>query len=91
MKFKSFTYKKKKDNETKNYLVLITKEDDTHLGGIDLTKLEEKEIQILVDIQKEYESKMKPFIEKAYRMYIKENIVDENDTGDPQQLFDPKQ
>jgi len=91
MKFKNFTYKKKKDGETKNYLVLITRDDQTHFGGIDLTKLDEKEIETLVGIQKEYETSMRPFIEKAYRMYIKENVVDENDTGDPEQLFDSKQ
>ena len=88
MKFKNFTYKKKKDGETKNYLVLVTKEDDTHFGGIDLTKLNEREIKVLVDVQKEYETSMRPFIEKAFRLYIKENVIDENDTGDPQQLLD---
>ena len=90
MKFKSFTYVKKKDKETKRYLVLLTREDQTHFGGIDLTKLEDEDIKILLDIQKEYETKMKPFVEKAYRLYIKENVVDENDTGDPEQLFDPE-
>jgi len=83
MKFKNFTYKKKKDGETKNYLVLITKEDQTHFGGIDLTKLDGGEIKVLVDIQKEYETNMRQFIEKAYRLYIKENVINENDTGNP--------
>jgi hypothetical protein len=88
MKFKNFTYKKKKDGETKNYLVLVTKEDETHFGGIDLTKLDEKEIKTLIDVQKEYESNMRIFVEKAFRLYIKENVVDENNISDPQQLSD---
>lgn len=91
MKFKNFTYKKKKDDQTKKYLVLITRDDQTHFGGIDLTKLGEAEIRALLDIQKEYETDMKPFVEKAYRMYIKENVIDEDDTGDPEQLFGSKQ
>ena len=28
------------------------------------------------------------FIEKAFRLYIKENVVDENNISDPQQLSD---
>lgn len=91
MKFKNFTYKKKKDKEIKDYLVLITRDDQTHFGGIDLTKLDEDEIKILLEVQKEYETNMRPFVEKAYRMYIKENVIDENDTGDPEQLFDSEQ
>jgi hypothetical protein len=90
MRFKNFTYKKKKDGETKNYLVLVLHETDTHFEGIDLTKLEEDEIKVLVEIQKEYETQLRPFVQKAYRKYIKENLVDANDTSDPQQQFDPK-
>jgi len=90
MKFRNFTYKKKGFYKPKDYLVLITREDQTHFGGIDLAKLDNKEIEVLVDIQKEYETNMKPLIKKAYRLYIKENVIDENDTGDPQQLLDFK-
>lgn len=90
MKFRNFTYKKKEYNKTKDYLVLITREDQTHFGGIDLARLDDEEIEILIDIQKEYETNIKPFIKKAYRLYIKENVIDENDTSDPQQLLDSK-
>jgi len=84
MKFKNFTYKRKVDDKTNNYLVLVINENKTHFGGIDLKNLNDKEIKALVEIQKEYETNMKPFTEKAYRMYIKENVIDENDTSDLQ-------
>ncbi len=84
MKFNNFTYIKKKDKLTKKYFVLILDENETHLGGIDLGKLEEKEINILLDAQKEYEAKMNPFVKKAYRKYIKENVLNEENTNDMQ-------
>jgi hypothetical protein len=90
MKFKNFTYTKKKDGETKNYLVMILNEDTNHFGGIDLTKLNEKEISEIVEIQKQYEKAIRPFEEKAYRLFLKGNIVNEVDTDYPQQLPDPK-
>jgi len=90
MRFKNFTYTKKKDGETKNYLVMILNTDAEHIGGIDLGKLEDKEITEVIEIQKQYEKSLRPFIEKAYRLYLKENILNELDTDYPQQLSDSK-
>lgn len=108
MTLKSFRYTKKKDGETKNYLVLILDEDEKHIGGIDLSKLDDDEIKEVVEIQKEIEqqyirwqkeaeeadielealledseasarkeelsSKFEPFVKKAYRKFLVENI-----------------
>jgi hypothetical protein len=78
MKFKNFTYTKKKDNETKNYFVLLLdeSEDPNHFGGIDLGKLSEDEVTQVVEIRKKYEEAMRPFIKTAYRQFIKENATD---------------
>lgn len=108
MTLKSFRYTKKKDSETKNYLVLVLDEDEKHIGGIDLSKLDDDEIKETVDIQKEIDKqynewqkeaeeagieidrllenneakarkeeltvKLEPFIKKAYRKFLVENI-----------------
>lgn len=90
MKFKSFTYEKKKDKLTKKYFVLILNDSENHIGGIDLGKLEDSEIEVLLGIQKEYEAKMEPFVKKAYRKYIKENMSNEDSNSNPQQLLSSK-
>jgi hypothetical protein len=123
MLVKNFKYQKKKDNEIKNYLVMILEEDEKHYEGLDLTKLEDKEIEdaknLVVqfemkdakwrreannngqdiknyieeneDIQKEideYKENLKPYVKKAYRKYLKENIVeDENNFNTEEQLL----
>jgi len=111
MNIKSFIYTKKKDEQTKNYVVLVLDppKDKLHLiGGIELSKLEDKEVKELlflqneyeirikdlqtkalkenldfdhlistdeyIDIQEAYKEKMHPYIKKAYRVFIKENI-----------------
>lgn len=90
MKVKKFDYKKKKDNNVNSYLLLMLDENETHIGGIDFTKLEDEEIRHVIRIQSEYELKLKPFIKKSYRKYIKENIIDDNTIIDPKQLSDIK-
>jgi hypothetical protein len=81
VKIKNFEYKKKKSGEIKKYLLMLLDENESHIGGIDFTKLEQDEIDEVIKIQSEYEKELKPFIEKAYRKYIKENIIDEHDTA----------
>lgn len=108
MKVKNFKYTKKKDGQTKVYLVLVLDEDEKHIGGIDLGKLEKDEFEsclktrtefevleneIMVDALSEhksfeeyvendrrksaileYEEKMQPYIKKAYRKFLTDNI-----------------
>ncbi len=88
MKFKNFKYTKKKDGETKDYLILTLNERENDFSGIELNQLEDKEIEQLIDIQKDYDIKMKPFVEKAFRKYLKGNVIDDNDLTDPKQLSD---
>lgn len=112
MLVKNFKYQKKKDNEIKNYLVMILEEDDKYYEGLDLSKLGEEEIEeaknlvvqfemkdakwrreanskkqdiktyveedeeIQKDIDK-YKEDLSPYIKKAYRKFLKENIIED--------------
>jgi len=90
MQFKNFSYTKKKDKKTEKYLVMILREDETHFGGIDLGKLDGSEVKKVFEIQKQYEAEIKPFIDKAYRQYIKENVTNEVVANNPKQLPNSK-
>jgi len=76
MTFKKFKYTKKSDNETKDYFVLVLDENKNpqHFGGIELGLLDDEEISQLITIQSKYEEAIKPFVKKAYRLFIEENI-----------------
>lgn len=66
-----------KANGDKNeYDLLITNSTPERFYGIDLNKLNEEEKKEVKKIQKEYEEKMSPYIKKAYRNFIKENILE---------------
>jgi len=80
MKFKNFTYTKKKDGETKKYFVLILddNEEGVHFGGLDLHTLTEDEIKQVIDIRKKYEEAIRPFIKESYKNFLKENAKDVN-------------
>ena len=91
MKFEHFTYVKKKDDKKKQYLLLVLKEDEKYIEGIDATKLSEKEVLVLMEIQKKYEHDLSPFVKSAYRKFIKENIIDADDISDQEQLPNIKQ
>lgn len=82
MEFRNFTYTKKKDGETKKYLVMKLDENDKHLGGLDLKELSEYEIEQVIEIQKQYETAIKPYIKSAYKCFLKENI--QNDIAEHQ-------
>mgnify|MGYP006304192995 CR=1 FL=1 len=73
MTLNKFNYTKK-NGEKKEYDLLVLKESETYLAGIDLNKLTEKEKEELFVIQQEYEEKTKPFVNKGFRNFIKENI-----------------
>ena len=76
MKMKKFSYKKK-DGEEREVNLFVLNESDTHMQGIDLSKLTEDEVKTVKYIQSIWEASMKPFIDKAYRNFIKENVVGE--------------
>lgn len=86
MKFKNFTYTKKKDGETKKYFVLILDDNEagTHFGGLDLGTLSEDEIKQVIDIRKKYEEAIRPFIKESYKNFLKENARDVNYSTDYQ-------
>lgn len=83
MTFKKFKYTKRSDNETKDYFVLVLDENKNpnHFGGIELGLLDDKEISQLITIQSEYEKAVKPFVSKAYRLFIEENVHDVHTDG----------
>jgi hypothetical protein len=72
MKEKRFTYTKK-NGERKSYDVMVIADGPDYLAAIDFNKLTEEEAKEVMNIQKEYEEKLKPYM-KAYRNFIKENI-----------------
>lgn len=78
MKVSRFKYKKKKTGEVKEYNMLVLYETETHLAGIDYSKLTKDEITTVTKIQMEYEKVLHPFVKKAYRNFIKENIQEDD-------------
>ena len=81
MTIKRFKYKKKKTGEIKEYVLLVLVDTGKLLGGIDYTKLTEAEVVEMSRIQMEYERVTRPFVKKAYRNFIKENIEDERESN----------
>ena len=78
MKIKSFTYFKEKENITKAYKVLAIKEESAFLEGISLNDLTEEKQKEVIDIYKEFEEKLQPFM-KQYRRFNKTSIVQINE------------
>lgn len=79
MKRIRFNYTKKGSGEEKEYNLIVTSAENSKTGyisGIDLNKLNENEIEEVKKIQKKYEEKMKPFLKKGYRQFLKENITE---------------
>ena len=75
MKRYSFLYEKK-DGQQSEYDLMILNSTPERFYGIDLNKLSEDEQKQVIEIQEKYEEDMKPFM-KAYRQFIKENILTE--------------
>ena len=73
MKIFDFEYTKK-GGEKSARKVLSLHSSDGWVDGVDLTKLNEEEIADLKLIQLEYEKKMKPFMDKAFRRFLKEGM-----------------
>ena len=76
MKRLRFSYKKKGNGEEKEYDVVVSGSGPDYLNGFDLNKLSEEEQKELIEIQKEYERKIQPYIKIAYRQFLKENVIE---------------
>lgn len=74
MKISKFKYNK--EDETKEYELLILESNDKHISGINLGYLNEEEKDVLLKLQKKYEEDLKPFM-KAYRKFLNEKIINE--------------
>ena len=115
MNIVKFTYTKKKNNEKKEYLIMKIdiKDSVDHIGGLDLSKLSDEDIESVLKIQsvlelktgeilnigllnkedfldlvngeeyvaiiEDYKEKIKPYIKKAFRLFIKERIEELED------------
>jgi hypothetical protein len=83
MDFKNFKYTKKKDGETKGYLVMVFEDSDQYLEGLDLGKLEEPEIREAFKISIEREALEKQWAVEAekqgmsYEDYVGEPVRQE--------------
>lgn len=74
MKTKDFTYLKAM-GEKKSYSLMVLNETDKHLNGVAMNYLSDEERAALTGIQEKYEEDLKPFMNKAYRQFLKEKIV----------------
>lgn len=70
MKVVHFEYTRKDGEETKPQ-VMVLREDKTYMSGIDITKLKPEDVTDMFNIQREYEGRMKKYIDAAYRKYLK--------------------
>ena len=75
MRTRDFVYLKAM-GERKNYNVLILSENETHLNGVALNYLSEEELTSLTKLQEKYEEDLKPYINKAFRQFLKNKIID---------------
>lgn len=76
MKRYKFLYEKANGDQNE-YDLMITNSTPDRFYGIDLNKLTAEEKVQVLEVQEEYEEKMKPFM-KAFRQFIKENIITED-------------
>jgi len=74
MKIFEFDYAKK-DGEKSKRKVIALHSSDGWVDCIDLTKLTKEEQKDAQKIQLEYESEMKPLMEKAFRRFKKDGII----------------
>lgn len=78
MKIRNFDYTKKNSEETSKREILQLHDTNDWIDGIDFTKLDEEEREIVLGIQTQYEEDMKPFMKKAFRRFLKEGIKNES-------------
>lgn len=70
MKVVHFEYTKKNGEQTEPQ-VMVLREDDDYMAGIDITKLSPEEALDVFNLQRDYEERMKKYIDTAYRKYLK--------------------
>jgi hypothetical protein len=73
MKTRAFRYLKEK-GEIKDYDLLIIKEDDNYMEGVSMKDLSEIEKAKLIEIYKEFEEKLQPYM-KNYRRFMKNKVI----------------
>lgn len=72
MKIKKFKYKKSENDITERE-VLSLYEDEKNLYGLDLSLINDIDKNNIIDIQQDYESKLKMYM-SIYRNFLKEKI-----------------
>lgn len=75
MKFKTFDYTKK-DGQTSKRVVMILSETKEYVDAVDFQYLTEDEKEAVKKVQEEYEKKMKPYKDKAFRRFLKSGIIE---------------
>jgi hypothetical protein len=75
MRIQKFQYEKKLGEVSEREILLLHSTNE-FAEGIDLSKLSEDEKKELFAVQREYETKLKPFINSAYRRFLTEKIVE---------------
>lgn len=73
MKIVKFTYTKK-DGEVTDREVLHLHNTKEYIDSIDFTKLNDDEVKEVKEIYKAYETKIEPYIKKAFRRFSKSGI-----------------
>ncbi|MBD3216571.1 MAG: hypothetical protein GF311_28410 [Candidatus Lokiarchaeota archaeon] len=69
MKIEEFTYNEKRRK------LLVIKEDEKSIYGLDLNLLTEEEANTVFEVQKEYEMKLEVYTKKAFRNFLKEKVA----------------
>jgi hypothetical protein len=69
-----FKYQKK-EGDVKEHSLLVLDNNENHRSGLDLSLLSEEEQGEAIQLQKNYEEKMTPFVKKAYRTFVIDRIV----------------
>ncbi len=74
MKIFEFNYEKKNGDKSERKVMSLHAA-DKWVDGIDVAKLTEEEEKELKTIQLDYEKKLKPFVTKAFRRFLKEGMT----------------
>ena len=74
---KKINYLKAAQEKPQEYEMLVLEETDTSIFGLSLKELSEKEIEEVKQIQIDYTERIKPYVKKAYRKFLKERIISE--------------
>jgi len=74
MKIEEFNYTKK-TGEQGHRKIMVLNNHKEYVDVLDLDKLTEQEIVTVLEIQEQYEYKLKPFVEKAFRRFNKSNMT----------------